>query len=88
MHLCLEEFDRESHAALLEDWLQRPHVLRWWLDPERALTEAAGLPPDSHAMIVEGGRPVGYLRWEPPPPESLAAAGLAIYRTASRTSTS
>lgn len=28
-------------------------------------------------MIVEGGRPVGYLRWEPPPPEDLAAAGLS-----------
>jgi aminoglycoside 6'-N-acetyltransferase len=77
MNVRLEPFDWGSHAALLGDWLQRPHVLRWWLDPERALAEAAGLPPESQAMIVEGGRPVGYLRWEPPPPEGLAAAGLS-----------
>jgi len=77
MDLHLEPFDWESHAALLREWLHRPHVVRWWLDQERALVEAAGLPPESQAMIVEEGRPVGYLRWEPPSREDLAAAGLS-----------
>jgi aminoglycoside 6'-N-acetyltransferase len=77
MDLHLEPFDWEGHAALLREWLHRPHVVRWWLDPERALVEAAGLPPESQAMIVEEGRPVGYLRWGPPSREDLAAAGLS-----------
>jgi aminoglycoside 6'-N-acetyltransferase len=77
MDVHLEQFDWERHAALLQGWLSLPHVIRWWFDPETALREAAGLLPDSHAMIVVEGRLVGYLRWEPPPPEDLAAAGLS-----------
>jgi aminoglycoside 6'-N-acetyltransferase len=73
----LEGFDRDRHEALLRKWLMRPHVTRWWYDAKQALTEATTRPSDSHAMIMAGARPVGYLCWEPPPPEALAAAGLS-----------
>ena len=77
MNLHLEELHWESHAALLEEWLRRPHVLRWWYDLNQALADAATRPPDSHALIVADGQPVGYMCWEPPPKIDLEAAGLA-----------
>ncbi len=75
--LRLEPFDLERHGTLLEEWLRRPYVVRWWYDPKRALESAATRPPESHALIVVEGRPVGYICWEPPPPEELEAAGLS-----------
>ena len=77
LEVCLETYDAELHSPLLQGWLRRPHVAQWWGDPELAMEESSGHSPDSHAVVVADGVPVGYLCWQSPPRELLAAAGLA-----------
>jgi len=60
----------------LRGWLDRPHVSRWWGDPDAAMAAIHEHAPADHALIALGARPVGYLCWQRPPPEELAAAGL------------
>ncbi|MCP4004549.1 MAG: acetyltransferase [bacterium] len=72
----LEPFDPELHSQRLRDWLHRPHVARWWGDPQLALESSLRCSPESHAVIVVGGAPVGYLCWRTPPQNELEAAGL------------
>lgn len=50
--------------ARIADWLVRPHVQRWWRDPERQIARIrAGLDGDwlESFLIRIGGRPVGYI---------------------------
>jgi aminoglycoside 6'-N-acetyltransferase len=56
--------------ALLVDWVERPHVSRWWHDPVGwAEIEAHYLPcvtgtDPTHALIVElEGEPIGFAQW-------------------------
>lgn len=72
----LDRFDPGRHAEWLSAWLSRPHVARWWGDPERNLQHAAQLPPDAHALIVADGTPVGYVCWQRLPAHELQGAGL------------
>lgn len=64
--ISLEPFDPELHSGILLDWLCRPHVKRWWGDPQPALDHARRSLPDTHALIVADGEPVGYLCWQRP----------------------
>jgi aminoglycoside 6'-N-acetyltransferase len=73
----LETFDPELHSQRLRDWLHRPHVARWWGDPQLALENSLRCSPESQAVIVADGAPVGYLCWQTPPQSELATAGLA-----------
>ena len=73
----LETFEPELHSPRLRDWLHRPHVARWWGDPEVALEISLQCSPENHAVIVADGAPVGYLCWQTPPQNELEAAGLA-----------
>jgi RimJ/RimL family protein N-acetyltransferase len=50
--LVFELADPDRHAALLHDWLNRPHVLPWW-GPERTLEETRD--------YVAGQRALAYL---------------------------
>jgi len=72
----LEIFDPELHSQRLRDWLHRPHVARWWGDPQLALENSLRCSPENHAVIVADGAPVGYLCWQTPPQSELEAAGL------------
>ena len=73
----LETFDPELHSQRLRDWLRRPHVVRWWGDPQLALENSLRRSPETRAVIVADGAPVGYLCWQTSPQDELEAAGLA-----------
>lgn len=78
MHkVTLGAFDPKRDSEMLLRWLAQPHVAKWWGDAARAMEHARQSPPESHALIVADGAPVGYLCWQEPPKEELAAAGLA-----------
>lgn len=70
-------FDPEAHATILRDWLHRPHVARWWGDPQSTLKSALGWPVGDCALIQADGGPAGYMCWRIPPEDELEAAGLA-----------
>lgn len=74
--LDLVPFEPARDLWRLRTWLRRPHVERWWGDPEQALAEAAGHAPANQALIAVDGEPVGYLCWQTPSSEELAVAGL------------
>ena len=77
MHkITLGAFDPRRDSEMLLRWLARPHVAAWWGDATRAMDHARRCPPESHALIVADGAPVGYLCWQEPPKEELEAAGL------------
>ena len=75
--VSLETFNPENHSQRLRDWLHRPHVARWWGDPHLAFDHSLRCSPESQAVIVADGAPVGYLCWQAPPQNELEAAGLA-----------
>jgi len=73
----LDTFDPKLHSERLLGWLCRPHVARWWGDPQQHLEHSAQRAPETHALIVAAGTPVGYLCWQTPPQHELEAAGLS-----------
>lgn len=74
--ITLRPFDPELDSERLRDWLCRPHVARWWGNPDQELRQALQRSVDSHAVIVADGTPVGYVGWQIPTQEELAEAGL------------
>jgi len=74
--VSLKTFDPELDFYRLRDWLHKPHVVRWWGNPQQELHIALERSPDTHAVIVADGAPVGYLCWQRPPRDELEAAGL------------
>lgn len=72
----LKEPDIQLDLQLLERWLRRPHVVRWWGTLDLHLTALAQSSRETHAMITTAGRSVGYLCWQRPSPSELEAAGL------------
>ena len=72
----LDTFDPTLHSERLLGWLGRPHVARWWGDPQQNLRCLAQRGPETHGLIVADGTPVGYLCWQTPPQHELEAAGL------------
>lgn len=77
LEIRLQDFDPGAHATVLRDWLHRPHVARWWGDPESTLESALGWPAEDCALIQADGVSVGFICWQTPPEEGLVAAGLA-----------
>jgi aminoglycoside 6'-N-acetyltransferase len=74
--VSLEAFDPIRDSDKLLRWLAQPHVEKWWGDPARAMRHASDCAPESHALIVADGTPVGYLCWQEPTKEELEAADL------------
>ncbi len=75
--VTLEAFDLIRDSDMLRRWLAQPHVAKWWGDPARAMQHARECAPESHALIVADGTPVGYLCWQEPPKGELEGAELA-----------
>ncbi len=75
---CVElvRFDPARDLRRLRAWLRRPHVERWWGDPDHALAVVGRHSPATQALITVDGKPVGYLCWQIPSTEELAVAGL------------
>ena len=76
----LTAFDPTRDLSMLADWLQLPHVAHWWGDPEQALSAVQQHPVATEALIEADAQPVGYLCWQTPRQEELAAAGLSDLR--------
>lgn len=73
----LAAFDPDRDLSLVATWLHRPHVAYWWGDPEQALAALRQHPVATQALINVDARPVGFVCWQTPPQEELAAAGLS-----------
>ena len=78
---------RQADLALVEEWLGREHVRRWWRDViEESIAEyeraIAGLDPSDHYLIVVDGRPVGmietYLVSDHPDWEAIVKVGEGV----------
>lgn len=74
--ITLEPFDWGLDSQRLRSWLAEPYVARWWGDADRAMEHARRCAPESHALIVADGVPVGYLCWREPLKDELESAGL------------
>jgi len=72
----LEIFNPTLDSQRLRGWLYQPHVARWWGDPQRQWEDLLRRSPQTHAVIVADGTPVGYVCWQRPPRDELEAAGL------------
>jgi aminoglycoside 6'-N-acetyltransferase len=60
----LSAFSR-AHCDLLERWLAAPHVAPWFPKPAEHIAWALSPPAGGdHALIMSGGEPVGYIRWQ------------------------
>ena len=75
--VTLGPFDPQHDLPRIRTWLDRPHVARWWGDPEAAFAALREHPPADAAVILLDAQPVGYLCWQNPPQEELVAAGLS-----------
>lgn len=73
--IALVPFDPHRDAALLERWLQRPHVAEWW-GPEAVASALAPDPASQRRLIVRGERPVGFITWHRTTRAELDAAAL------------
>jgi aminoglycoside 6'-N-acetyltransferase len=55
----------EAHLPLIRAWLETPPVARWWSPPDEAIAEIEGHATAAHIapfLILEVGRPIGYLQ--------------------------
>jgi len=77
----------EGDLGLVEEWLRREHVARWWRDDiGESLAEyrgaVEGREPTDHYLIVVDGRPVGmiqtYLVSDYPEWEAIVHAGPGV----------
>lgn len=72
----LRPFVPERDVPLVSVWLSRPHVARWWGNPERALSELSAHDANAVALIAVDDRPVGLVCWQTPSRSELEDAGL------------
>ncbi|MGF6230411.1 aminoglycoside 6'-N-acetyltransferase [Inquilinus ginsengisoli] len=55
---------RIEDLPIIARWLERPHVMRWWGDPEEELAQIAAHLVESNIapfLACEGSRPIGYM---------------------------
>jgi aminoglycoside 6'-N-acetyltransferase len=74
--VTLEVFDPERDSHLFREWLERPHVARWFGGIRSELEAQVELSPGSTALIMADGVPVGFLCWQRPSWDELEAAAL------------
>ena len=79
MDVRLTEFEAAQHLGLLQGWLRRPHVTRWWGDATKALAHVAAQPPERHRIIAVDGHPCGYACWQPLSPTEVAIVGFESF---------
>jgi len=74
--VSLAPFEPGGGLPVVAAWLRQAHVARWWGDPAEAVAAIAGHPVATEAFIEVDSAPVGFVCWQTPSPEELAAAGL------------
>ena len=72
----LRGFHGESDSPRLWGCLKQSHVVRWWGDAGRELPALAHQSPENAAIIMAKGIPVGFMCWQRPSREELAAVSL------------
>ncbi|GMU84244.1 MAG: GNAT family N-acetyltransferase [Planctomycetota bacterium] len=73
----LQPFHPGDDVARVSAWLRRPHIVRWWGDPQTQLPAVLERPVGgADALIIADRVPVGYVRWQQTPRAELEAAGL------------
>jgi len=72
----LGSFNPTVDLRIIEDWLHRPHVTRWWGDPGAVISEILHHDAQSSAFILSDDVPIGFLCWQVPPQQELAETGL------------
>ena len=75
-HVELYDYDAKRHFALITSWINRPHVVRWWGDPDHNLSEVYQRLAHTGAIIAVNKKPVGYLCWQTPTKSELKEANL------------
>jgi RimJ/RimL family protein N-acetyltransferase len=74
--VILQRF-QPAHMELLAAWLRRPHVARWFPEPEQNLAWAMKPPSGGSQGIIAWGRSeVGYVHWQRVDRATLDALGL------------
>jgi len=73
----LGSFNPSVDLPILENWLHRPHVARWWANPKEAIAAVLDHATHSSAFILDENKPIGFLCWHVPPRKELVEAGLA-----------
>ena len=74
--VTLEPFDWDRDARMVREWLERPHVARWFGVIRNDIETQVELSPEFTALIVVDGHPVGLLCWQRPAWNELEVAGL------------
>jgi len=76
-HLTLLPF-APSDLTRLDAWLRRPHVARWYPQPDENLEWAAAPPAGGSQVLIAANRvPVGYMRWHVVDRDMLDSIGLS-----------
>lgn len=75
-HVGLEVPDPARHAKVIDRWLRRPHVTRWWGPAGRHTGTLGQRSTDTHALITADRKPVGYMCWQKLSRAELEAAAL------------
>jgi RimJ/RimL family protein N-acetyltransferase len=75
MPVVLLPYREDSHKAILDDWLGRTHVAKWWgLKRAEGVVEEAGV--GQCRIIAEDDVPIGFIRWHVLERKELDEAGL------------
>ena len=75
--VTIRAFDEATERPLLRRWLHRPHVSRWWGDPDREYRYCTTHPHGGRGLtICVDDRPVGFIYIETAQRERLEAANL------------
>ena len=75
--VSLRPYEPERHLDLLQKWLARSHVSRWWGTSDKAMEELKRYPDAMRAMIVADDTVAGFLCWQELTNDERDAAGLS-----------
>ena len=73
----LAPYSASEHRSQVQGWLARPHVARWWGDPDEAMEFIDQHAIDEQAVIMVDDDPVGYIAWQQIPEDEREAANLS-----------
>jgi aminoglycoside 6'-N-acetyltransferase len=75
--VTLRSFEPEQDKKMVKEWLESPHVKKWWGDPEEELKLILEAPDqEGQYIILADDQAVGYLQWQKVTRSELDVAGL------------
>ena len=77
MTVALRDVDDSHDWQIFKGWLNQPHVLTTWGEPEAIIAELQRHPRQDMRVITLGERPIGLVCWQVPTGQELMDAGLA-----------